>query len=289
MMKMAQIEPNREWLLRYVLGELSEDEARSADARFFSDEIFAAMLDETYRDVLDAYAAGETTGSERTRVGQAFFAGANQDRQLKILEAMRAPAGKSVRVAGRSAKRVSKPWLLSFWPVAVSASVLSLAIAAVVYQYSERFHTVSNRSAVAGEPAARNLPEVNSAPAAIPAPAEQLYTILLLPSVSRGEEGVIDFAIPSSANEIVFQAVIPQGIIRGMFEARLKGAREREARVFSGLAAETPEKQKYVEFRVPAGDLPADDYAVEVVDPAAPARAIEHFTIHVSRATTPRN
>jgi hypothetical protein len=289
MMKMAQIEPNREWLLRYVLGELSEDETQSADALFFSDETFAAMLDATYRDVLDAYAAGEITGSERTRVGRAFFAEAQQERRLKIMQAMQALPGKTARVVDLSAERVSKPWFLSFWPVAVSVSVLSLAIAAVVYQYSEKFHAASNRSDVAGEPVTRNLPEVNSSPAAIPVPAEQLYTILLLPGVSRGEEGAKDFAIPSSANEIVFQSVLPQGVAGAVFEARLKGASQHEARVFAGLAAQTLDAEKYVEFRVPASDLPADDYAVEVVDPAAPARAVEHFMIRVSRRTIPRN
>jgi hypothetical protein len=289
MKKMAQIEPNREWLLRYVLGELSEGETQSADDRFFSDDTFAMMLDETYRDVLDAYSAGEITGSERARVGRAFFGEAHQGRRLKILQAMQAMPTRTARVGERFSGQVSKPWFLSFWPVAVSVGVLSLAIVAAVYQYNEKVRTASNRGAAAGEPLSRNLPEANSAPTVILAPVENMYTILLLPNVSRGEEEVKDFVIPSSANEIVFQAVIPQGIAGATFEARLKGMTQHAARVFPGLAAETLETQKYVEFRVPASDLPAEDYTVEVFAPPPVARPVEHFVIRIARASAPRN
>jgi hypothetical protein len=290
MIKMAQIEPNREWLLRYVLGELSEDETRSADERFFSDEIFAAMLDETYRDVLDAYAAGEIAGSEEARVGRAFFAESHQERQLKILQAMRAMPANVGRLTKRAVEPVSKRWFLSFWPIAVSVGVLSLAVAAVVYQYSVRFRGASNRSAAVGEPVSRNLPEGNSGPTAVAGPVENMYTILLLPNVSRGDEEVKDFAIPPSANEIVFQAVIPQGVTGATFEARLKGARQHDARVFSGLVAQTLETQRYVEFRVQASELPTDAYAVDVFDSGGPpARAVDHFVIRVSHAATPQN
>jgi len=290
-MKMAQIEPNREWLVCYVLGELSEDETRSADERFFSDEIFAAMLEEIYRDVLDAYAAGEVVGSEEARVGRAFFAEVHQERQLKILRAMRSMPWKAARVAERSSEPVSKPRFLSFWPVAVSVGVLSLAIAAVAYQYSEKFRGASIRSMAVDEPVSRNLPEANSAPAAaaVPAPVENMYTILLLPSVSRGAEDVRDFVIPSAANGIVFQAVIPQGVKGETFEARLKGARQHDARAFSGLEAQTLETQKYVEFRVKASDLPTDAYTVDVFDSGEPARTVDHFVIRVSQAATPQN
>ena len=80
---MSQIEPNREWLLRYVLGELSEDETRQADERFFADDAFAGMVDETYRDALDAYAAGEIKGSDKERVERAFFGEPHQAGRLQ--------------------------------------------------------------------------------------------------------------------------------------------------------------------------------------------------------------
>jgi hypothetical protein len=114
MMKMAQIEPSREWLVRYVLGELSEDETRSADERFFSDETFALMVDETYRDLVDAYSANEIGGSEKERVERAFFSEPRRAHQLEVLQALRSLPQKAARVAPRA----SSPWFLSFWPVA---------------------------------------------------------------------------------------------------------------------------------------------------------------------------
>jgi anti-sigma factor RsiW len=96
---MLQIEPNREWLLRYVLGELSEDETRQADERFFADDTFAGMIDEAYRDTLDSYAAGEIRGSDKERVERAFFSGPHQAGRLKILEAMQAIPERTPEVA----------------------------------------------------------------------------------------------------------------------------------------------------------------------------------------------
>jgi hypothetical protein len=69
----------------------------------------------------------------------------------------------------------------------------------------------------------------------------------------------------------------------------LKGMTQHAARVFPGLAAETLETQKYVEFRVPASDLPAEDYTVEVFAPPPVARPVEHFVIRIARASAPRN
>ena len=282
MMKMAQIESNREWLVRYVLGELSEDETRSADERFFSDETFASMLDETYRDLVDAYSASEIAGSEKERVERAFFSEPHQAHQLKVLQAMRSLPKKGVRVTPRA----SGPWFLSFWPVAASVGVLSLAIVAVVYQRHEKLQARAKQNAVT-EHVAENSPEAKPAPPASQPPAEKLYTILLLPGVSRGEEDGKIFAIPSSTTEIVFQAVLPVNQAAAAFGVRLKGG-QRDVQVFPNLAVRTIETQKYVEFRVPSSDLPAGDYVVEVVDLATPKRPVERFAVRVTRVPAPR-
>jgi hypothetical protein len=282
MMKMAQIEPSREWLVRYVLGELSEDETRRADERFFSDETFASMLDETYRDLVDAHSSNEIAGSEKERVERAFFSEPHRAHQLKVLQALRSLPQKAARLAPRA----SGPWFLSFWPVAVSVAVLSLAIVAVVYRHHEKLQARANQNA-ATEHVAENPPTVSPAPPVILAPTENLYTILLLPGVSRGEEAGKIFAMPSSATEIVFQAVLPGNQAGAVFEARLKGG-QRDARVFPDLEARTIDTQKYVEFRVPSGDVPAGNYVVEVVDRAAPERPLEHFVVRVTRIPASR-
>jgi hypothetical protein len=287
---MSQIEPNREWLLRYVLGELSEDETRQADERFFADDTFAGMIDEAYRDTLDSYATGEIRGSDKERVERAFFSGPRQAGRLKILEAMQAIPERTpeVAVAAVGAKVNSSPWFLSFWPVAASVAVLSVAIALVVHQRGGKMPEPVNQSAPTSEAVRGNAPEPAETPA-VSTPGEKLYTILLLPDVSRGSEEAKEFAIPSSTNEVVFQAVLPSGQTGARFQIRLKGTKQAEAKIFSGLELRTIGNQKYVEFRVRGADLPADDYDVDVSTEPATSRPLEHFVGRIVRASTPQN
>ncbi|HEY0701504.1 MAG TPA: hypothetical protein VGD60_01945 [Candidatus Acidoferrales bacterium] len=274
-MKTGENRPNREWLLRYVLGELSEDETRAADERFFSDDEFAGTVDGEYRDLRDAYAAGEVAGSEKERVERAFFGEPEQRRQLRILEAMQALPGKSVDAA-RSGTGLR---LFSFWPLAISAGVLSFAIAILMFQHNPRLRAITNRNAP-------DTAVTNQAPSEIvapsQAPAETLYTILLLPSVSRGDEGRKTFTIPAKAQTIVLQVVLPPNQQASEFEVRLKG--DGEARSFPGLAAKTIEAQKYVEFSVPASELGAEHYDLKIYGSSATGTAIEEFEVALARA-----
>lgn len=288
---MSQIEPNREWLLQYVLGELSEDETREADERFFADDTFAGMIDETYRDTLDGYAVGEIKGSDKERVERAFFSGPRQAGRLKILEAMQAIPERTPEVAVAAVRSGvhSTPWFVSFWPVAASVAVLSVAIALVVHQRGGRVREPVNQNTPTSEAARNEAPESAVGTSAISAPTEKLYTILLLPDVSRGSEDAKEFTIPSSTNEIVFQAVLPPNLAGAQFQIRLKGTKQAEAKAFAGLELRTIGGQKYVEFRVPEGDLPADDYTVDVFTEQATSLLVEHFVVRIVRASAPHN
>jgi hypothetical protein len=272
---------HREWLLRYVLGELPEEETQRADARFFSDDAFASMLDEIYRDLLDAYSAGEIAGSEKERTTRAFFAEPYQDHQRKILLAMHS----SPKTVKARAHGVSKSWLLSFWPVAVATGVLSFAIVSVLYQHHQKLQAFTSREVTQNAAVSAKAPV---APTAAPSPAENTYTILLMPDVNRGNEGAQSFPVPPLAEKVVFQIVVPDSRAGATIDVRLKGSRERHVRDFSGLETRMADAQRYVEFAVPSGELPADDYALDVDEPAAPVHLIEHFVVHVTRGTARR-
>jgi hypothetical protein len=288
---MSQIELNREWVLRYVLGELSENETRQADERFFADDTFAGMLDETYRDMLDAYAAGEIEGGEKERVERAFFSEPHQARRLRILRAMQSIPEKTLEVAAPGARSIdgAKHWYLRFWPVAASVCVLSVAIALVVIQRNGKPSLSEGRKAPTIEADRGAAPEVGVEVPALPPPAEKLFTILLLPDVTRGGEGAKDFAVPASTNEILFQAVLPPGAAGGQFQIRLKGAKQTEAKVFSGLEVETIAGQKFVEFQMPAQELATDSYTVDVFAETATSRPLEHFVVRIVPASTSEN
>jgi hypothetical protein len=210
---------------------------------------------------------------------------------LKILEAMQAIPERTpeVAVAAVGAKVKSSPWFLSFWPVAASVAVLSMAIALVVHQRGGKVPERVNQSAPTSEAVRGNAPEAAAETPAVSTPGEKLYTILLLPDVSRGSEEAKEFAIPPSTNEVVFQAVLPAGQTGARFQIRLKGTKQAEAKIFSGLELRTIGNQKYVEFRVRGADLPADDYDVDVSAEPATSRPLEHFVSRIVRASTPQN
>lgn len=282
-MKPGDNRPDREWLLRYVLGELSEEETQRADGRFFSDDTFASILDETYRDVLDAYAAGEITGNERDRTEKAFFAGPYQDHQLKILQAMR-PAPEKVTAAAPRAKR---PWLWSVKPAAVFAALLGLAIIIVWQRNGEKNRQAVERNTPVEAPIPSQTPETSKSPNGDQT-AKNVYTILLLPDVNRGNEASKSWFVPLSVDEIVFQIVLPRNEAGETFDVRLDRGKDR-ARVFSGLKTQTMDGQKFLEFRVASASFPADDYAVDVSESSAPKKPAEHFVVHVTRPASHQN
>jgi hypothetical protein len=282
-MKPGDNRPDREWLVRYVLGELSEEETRGADERFFSDDTFALILDETYRDVLDAYVAGEITGNERDRTEKAFFGGPYQGHQLKILQAMRSLPDKVTAAAPRT----KRPWLLSVKPAAVFAALLGLAIVIVWHRTSEKNGQLAERNTPAEAPIPSQTPETSQAPSRDQT-AKNVYTILLLPDVNRGNEASKSWSVPLSVDEIVFQIVLPGNQAGDTFDVRLDRVKDR-ARVFSGLKTQTMDGQKFLEFRVASADFPADDYAVDVSESSTPKKPAEHFVVHVTRPASHQN
>jgi hypothetical protein len=284
---------DRRWLLSYVLGDLSENETRVADERFFSDDAFAMALDETYRDVLDDYAAQTITGAEQERVKRAFFSGPYEGRRLAVLKAMQsfkrnAPSG------GRTAELRLKPSHRSFWPLAASAFALVLtAVVLFVFAHSRQSYTSSNRNApnesAATKPAEQLAPPsavTTSAPTSVAtsgAISEGTFTILLLPDVTRGSEAAGTFSVPGSAASVNFQIVLPRSASGGTFDVRLDSAKGTELRSVNGLSAKKLDGQTYVEFAVPAADLPAGEYRVDVFASDAAKRPIAHFAVRVAR------
>jgi hypothetical protein len=282
---------DRQWLLAYVLGDLSENETRVADERFFSDEAFAVALDETYRDLLDDYAAQTIPAAERERVERAFFSGPYEDQRLAVLKAMQSftrnpPSG------ARNAELRLQASRRSFWPLAASAFALGLTVVALlafVYlrkSYTSPMRNVSNESAATrpAEPLAS--PPLAATPSASTSPAnsESAFTILLLPDVTRGTEAAEPFSVPPATATVSFQIVLPGNVSGGTFDVRLGSAKGTESRPVNGLTAKKLDGQTYVEFAVPAAGLPAGEYRVDVFASGAAKRPLEHFALRIARA-----
>lgn len=289
---------DRQWLLSYVLGDLSENETRIADERFFSDDTFAAALDETYQDVLNDYAAQTLTGAERERVKRAFFSGPQEGQRIAVLTAIQS-FSRNAPSRARTAVLQSKPSRRSFWPFAASAFALGFtAVALVVFLHSRESNTSPIRNAPSesaltkpAEQLAPSLPTATtSAPTSVATSgtvSEGAFTILLLPDVTRGSEPAGTYSVPPSAAKVNFQIVLPGNASGGTFDVRLGHANTSQLRSVNGLTAKKLEGQNYVEFAIPAADLPAGEYRVDVFSSDATKRPIAHFAVRVARDVAP--
>jgi hypothetical protein len=327
-MTLEEYKLDREWLIRYVLGELSHDETRIVDDRFFADDDFAAAIDEAYRDLLDDYAAGVLAPQMASRVQQAFFASPYQGRQLSILKALETAAATPIESrtfaavapptrANFSAQREeadadrTRPWFLNFWPIAITAGVLTAAVAVALFfnaQKSRTFEDASNAPSVglAGSSAANPSAPAPPLPSAPPisdlppvptrkhtharrgkfapaAPVEVAYTVLILPNVVRGDGDDTVFAIPAATTTVHFQIVLPPEQRGATYDVHLEDSRNKEITHHDAVSVQTLGTQRYVEVVVPAASLPSGDYIVDVQPSTAGKRPIQHFAVHISR------
>jgi len=330
-MTLEEYKLDREWLLRYVLGELSHDETRIVDDRFFADDDFAAAIDEAYRDLIDDYAAGALAPQMAARVKQAFFAGPYEGRQLGILAALRSVPAAAIESSSHAMAAVppsthsnvsaqtedaappSRPWFVSFWPIAASAGVLSAVVALALFihaQHSRTHEDASNvpaatapeLSSLGAKPDAKapplpstlaisDLPPVPTrkhtharrgkfAPAA---PVEVAYTVLILPNVVRGDGDDTVFAIPAATTTVHFQIVLSPEQRGVSYDVHLEDSRNREVTHHDAVGVETLGSERYVEIAVPASALATGDYMVDVQPSNAAKRPIQHFSVRISR------
>lgn len=119
-------------LIRYLLGELPEDDVERLDEQSVMDDEFAARLRFVEDDLVDAYTRGELT-AERTRRFEAFYLASPRRREKvafarRLLRAVEQDAGRSRAVDSGSAKSRWIPWALA------AAVALCLAAGALVQQ-----------------------------------------------------------------------------------------------------------------------------------------------------------
>ena len=120
---MKQKSDNHELLLRYLLGELGEEEQGRLERRYFADDkLFEEML-LVEDDLIDCYARGELTEGERERVEKHFLKSSARRERVRFARALMRHADEQPpadQPEGVKRKRVSF-WrgLLSFFRFAL--------------------------------------------------------------------------------------------------------------------------------------------------------------------------
>src|SRR4051812_38707507 len=81
-------DPSDDTLVRYLLGELSEDQSEALDERSIVDAAFAERLQAIEHDLADAYVRGELSADERRRWERTWGASAAGQDQVRLAEAL---------------------------------------------------------------------------------------------------------------------------------------------------------------------------------------------------------
>lgn len=239
-------EISRGRLIAYLLGELAAEELAALDERVLRDEAFAETLEALRTDLLDEYALGTVSASERERIGRALNLRGESDAPVRFARALH-------RQLDRPGGLRQGAWALrARWAVPIAASVL-LVFGAWWYWPAAQ---MSGNGSVLGR--------------------GTVYTLLLRPARLRGADGMRTVQIPAGVTTLQVQIELRE---TGPFaEVSLRGPgqglrfRHLPVRTFAGV--------RFVQFTVPRSALQTGRYTLEVRSPDA-TEALRHYSLWI--------
>jgi anti-sigma factor RsiW len=253
--------------MRYLLGDLPEEQANALETQYFADDEFFERLGAGETDLLDEYVRGELTASEREAFEQRLNASASLRARLASARAFAAGldgAVASPRPAARS----------RILPLAVAAAVLLAAAGLWLGIQTSRLRgdiEALREQKLALELENRRLTtEQARTPAPNPPEREvhavgQTVALVLSPGVLREASGGNNFVVPKGARAVLLE--VPLGDQPGeRYSVRIEDASGRsilEHRDLPAVSGGGGAGRVAIVATDPSG-LPAGDYAVRV-------------------------
>ena len=253
-------------LVRYLLGELTDEEQAKLEDAYFSDDSLYHEMQAVETELIDAYVRGQISGEIRTRFEERYLASPHQRERIEFARLLYEKA----RVAPLAATQERTRLWDRIWPplnlpgrlLAPGAALLVLAvvIAGSLWLYRQ------NRP----EPSqARQAAPAKSRPAEAPArieessgsvPGNNVIALLLSPGLTRGEGPGNVLRVPPSAN-LVRLEIGYDGETYQSYRVLLRTPEGREVWRQSSLKPLQP-GTKTVVVTFPANTLGAGDYIV---------------------------
>src|SRR5262245_14049351 len=118
---------NETWHVKYLLGNLTEEEQVQVEDRAFADGDYLSALEATEADLIDAYVRGELSQSDRRSFELRFLTSPERLRKVEFARALGTITSESKTQESRAAGR---PLLMrAFWgwnPMAFAAGMVAL-------------------------------------------------------------------------------------------------------------------------------------------------------------------
>ena len=101
-------------LVRYLLGELSEEEQSQLEERYFADDDFYSELRATERDLIDDYVRGRLSGRRREQFESRFMASPERRQKVELARSFQGYLAEAAAHAERPALASRRQSLLGF-------------------------------------------------------------------------------------------------------------------------------------------------------------------------------
>ena len=258
-------------LVRYLLGDLPEEQAERLDEQSVVDDAFAERLRIVEDDLLDAYASGRLTGERRRRF-EAFYLSSPRRRERAAF------AGRLLQAVDQEHRRDHSPLAASRWLPWAAAAMLALCAAGgwlvvrdarlqtALTDAQARLADASRRESdlFARLAAERRATEAQESRAQ----AAGAIALVLMPQ-TRGVGPVPLVAVGSQSTVVPIELAL-EAPVRAPYEAALRDAATNGVVWRSGPIAvvhETP--ARLLPVAVPAPLLKSQHYALDVVSKSA--------------------
>lgn len=263
-----------EHLVRYLLGDLSDAEAKRLDERSVTDEAFALRLRVLENDLVDRYARGEPFDVSLERFDRLYRASPHLCDKVQFAEALHAVTAAEESQPATPAAAATRFRAME-WASLAAAALLIIVLGG--WWATRTGPAVSDtRDRRAATP-----PGQESAP--VTAAAPRIFVVSISPINVRGAGSSSRLMIPSGTD------VVRLRLEGDAQHARVEGARARVRTVNGGEVwrgpAEAPNDVPagtIAQIDVPAARLPVDDYVIELVGINASGREYERSRYFLS-------
>ena len=261
------IDADDELLVRYLLGELPDDERERLQDAYFTDDVLFARLLVAEDDLIDAYVRGTLTEAQRRRFEQRFGPSPAQARRLKFARLLQGTARGPAAKAAAPPPRRAPAWR------AVAAAVLLLTLLGAGFWAARRpkapervatVPTVMPPAEVSRTTPAPALPSATErAPTRRPAVAAAIASLVLGTGTTRGSGAAAEVALAPDTRWVEVRLHLGPDVAagHGRYEIAIQAASGTEVFRRGGLEP-AGGTAPFLELRVPADALTRRDYMV---------------------------
>jgi hypothetical protein len=273
-------------LVRYLLGDLADDEAERLDERSITDDAFALRLREIENDLVDRYARGEPFDAALERFNRMYRASPHLREKVKFAQALHAFT--ATDAADRTAARILPPATWFGWRTLAAAAVLVLAAAGYVtvrnLQLRDELGQLEARRTAVEQQNAQLQQELERTRATPPPPRLPVTATFLLPPPRRtiGTD-TTPVALARGTEHVTLRLQVESDDY-STFWAALRDLSTTGIVWRSGdLPAEASASDRIVTVTVPASSLFAQRYSIELsgVGRGGSTELVGHYLIRV--------